>query len=311
MEKENKVLFNFRIHKELYDFLSETSKQRYTTMSQYLTDIITKDKDNTQGEYYVYVYLDPRKKGDFVYDDISFEYEPFYVGKGKGNRIEQSIYDNNNNLNKKHTISEIFNSGLKPISLKIYDNISNEKSYELEREIIQKIGRLNENSVLTNVTKGSTSNKKSISINRNFKIRSNNATVFASYFSDGKYELKDGSLINEKLFLDLFEAADEELYYLRENENYVVSITDRDDTYFELSDGSKIPQILFYQTFKQVEKVDPNKFFGVNKTPVEKMQELGRETLQQRSIPHIRQIKIEEIQPEPQVTKGPSPNNRI
>lgn len=40
------------------------------------------------------------------------------------------------------------------------------------------------------------------------------------------------------------------------------------------------------------------------------MQELGIETVQQRNIPHIRQIKIEEIQPEPQVTKGPlSPPN--
>jgi len=42
---------------------------------------------------------------------------------------------------------------------------------------------------------------------------------------------------------------DEEYYYLRENKKYVVTIIDKDDTYFTLSDGSKIPQILFYQTF--------------------------------------------------------------
>lgn len=98
---------------------------------------------------------------------------------------------------------------------------------------------------------------------------------------------------------------DEELYYLRENENYVVTITDRDDTYFQLSDGSTIPQILFYQTFKQVEKVDPERFFGVNKTPVEKMQELARETFQRNSNT-IKQIKIEEQNiPNHGVDKGP------
>jgi len=110
---------------------------------------------------------------------------------------------------------------------------------------------------------------------------------------------------------------DEELYYLRENQNYVVSITDRDDTYFELSDGSKIPQILFYQTFKQVEKVDPEKFFNFNRSPVDMMNELGRETYDRdmnlsESI-KVKKVKLEEIHPEPQVTKGPPspPNDRI
>lgn len=106
--------------------------------------------------------------------------------------------------------------------------------------------------------------------------------------------------------MKLFDADDEELYYLRENPNYIVSIIDRDDTYFELSDGSKIPQILFYQTFKQVEKVDPERFFSINKTPVQKMQELGKETPNKISNTTIKQIKIEEIPPEPQVTKGPN-----
>lgn len=44
MEKENKLLFNFRIHKELYDYLMKKSKENYTTMTQYIIDLIKKDK---------------------------------------------------------------------------------------------------------------------------------------------------------------------------------------------------------------------------------------------------------------------------
>jgi len=44
MKKEKKILFNFRIHKELYDYLLKKSENNYTTMTQYLIDIIKNDK---------------------------------------------------------------------------------------------------------------------------------------------------------------------------------------------------------------------------------------------------------------------------
>lgn len=44
MEKEKKLLFNFRIHKELYDYLNKKSKDNFTTMTQYIIDLIKKDK---------------------------------------------------------------------------------------------------------------------------------------------------------------------------------------------------------------------------------------------------------------------------
>ena len=113
----------------------------------------------------------------------------------------------------------------------------------------------------------------------------------------------------KKYLTDNLGYADDDLYYLRENHNYVVSIIDKDDTYFDLSDGSKIPQILFYQTFKQVEKVDPKQFFSPDKTPVEKMQELGKEEIKPRNEKWdgiVKKVKVEEIHPEPNIIKGPN-----
>jgi len=42
--KNEKKLFNFRIHIELYDYLKDISINNYTTMTQYIIDLIKKDK---------------------------------------------------------------------------------------------------------------------------------------------------------------------------------------------------------------------------------------------------------------------------
>lgn len=102
--------------------------------------------------YYVYVYLDPRKKGSYTYDDIHLDYEPFYVGKGYGNRIKVHLYEYSlkQNNQKNNKIKKIINEGLEPIRIKLFIELTEVEALQKEIEVIEKIG-LN---VLTNVTKG-------------------------------------------------------------------------------------------------------------------------------------------------------------
>lgn len=104
--------------------------------------------------YYVYVYLDPRKRGNFKYTNISFECEPFYVGKGKADRFLKHLTENKRHY-KNNKIKAILNAGLKPIIVKLYENLNEEDSFIKEMEVIKIIGRLDLNlGPLTNLTDG-------------------------------------------------------------------------------------------------------------------------------------------------------------
>lgn len=47
---EKKILFNFRLQKELYDYLKIKSTSDYTTMTQYIIDLIKKDKMKNENQ---------------------------------------------------------------------------------------------------------------------------------------------------------------------------------------------------------------------------------------------------------------------
>ena len=88
-------------------------------------------------EYYVYIWLDPRKPGKYVYGEYEFDYEPFYVGKGKKKRayfFKRSFYGNHLFLDKMTKICS-------PVVLIIKDRISETKAFELEKALIALIGR--------------------------------------------------------------------------------------------------------------------------------------------------------------------------
>jgi len=112
--------------------------------------------------FYVYVLLDPTIPGVFEYgfgcNTLRFNYAPFYIGKGCGNRIKASPYirkKDHSNPYKKTTLQAIKASGLSPIPLKLIETTDEELVYAVEEEAIDLIGRrLNNNGPLTNISTG-------------------------------------------------------------------------------------------------------------------------------------------------------------
>lgn len=101
--------------------------------------------------FYVYVYLDPRKSGHFIYSDLHFNNEPFYIGKGKDNRILEGLNSTRENRYKISKISNIRKSNLEVIYYKLYENIDEETAFKIEKELINKIGRKIDNGPLCNI----------------------------------------------------------------------------------------------------------------------------------------------------------------
>jgi predicted XRE-type DNA-binding protein len=89
--------------------------------------------------FYIYIYLDSRYNGQYCYNDVCFLYKPFYIGKGKNGRYKEI---NNRNDNFIEIMNDIEKSGLESIVFKLYENLSEEKSFELETKSINEIGRI-------------------------------------------------------------------------------------------------------------------------------------------------------------------------
>lgn len=105
--------------------------------------------------FYVYVYLDPRIPGKFIYGEYKFDFEPFYVGKGKDSRYKRHLCAYGNNPIKKNKINKILSTGLSPVIVKVCENLNNKDALDLEIMLINRIGRITRNSgPLTNFTKG-------------------------------------------------------------------------------------------------------------------------------------------------------------
>jgi hypothetical protein len=68
--------------------------------------------------FYIYIYLDPRKHGKYCYNDICFLYEPIYIGKGKNKRWKIT---NDRTPIFKNKINKIKRLEIEPIVFKLYE----------------------------------------------------------------------------------------------------------------------------------------------------------------------------------------------
>lgn len=110
-----------------------------------------------RNDFYVYVYLDTRKEGEFMYGDLKFNHEPFYIGKGCNKRMLFHLYESANTKSKIrfNKIRSIRKIGLEPIVYKLYENLTEVDSLRIETETIKIIGRKDlNNGPLINLTDG-------------------------------------------------------------------------------------------------------------------------------------------------------------
>lgn len=104
-------------------------------------------------DFYVYILLDSSKPGVWNYGSFSFDYEPFYVGKGKSNRIKDTFYDKS--PFKKKKIDKLKSNGIEIITKKLFESLSNEEAIKYEIDLISIIGRRDFNKgPLVNLTDG-------------------------------------------------------------------------------------------------------------------------------------------------------------
>jgi hypothetical protein len=91
--------------------------------------------------FYVYAYCDPEKSSLIE----GFTHEPFYIGYGQADRINDHLREASNeeckgNRLKLSKIKKIINLGKTPIIFKLQEKLSKQEAIDLEIDLIAKIG---------------------------------------------------------------------------------------------------------------------------------------------------------------------------
>lgn len=89
-------------------------------------------------EYYTYVWCDPRIPGPVRFGRWVFPGEPFYIGKGKGNRA----WSHSGNTHSANKIKKMAREGWSHTVVVKRDGLSEREALELEAKLILRIGRV-------------------------------------------------------------------------------------------------------------------------------------------------------------------------
>lgn len=150
--------------------------------------------ETTLDNYYNYILLDTRHPGEWVLlDNTIVNFKPFYVGKGRGNRLYTHFrwkVKKDKNLYKKNIINKIFEeTNTEPKFIKLNENCSSEYTLSQEilliSDIIEKYGN-----ILTNLTPGGENPPVK------FGVDNNKARKVYKYSMSGKF-LKEYDVISE------------------------------------------------------------------------------------------------------------------
>ncbi len=111
-------------------------------------NIIKKERNLLKKEYYVYIYLDPRKSGTYIYGKYDFDHQPIYVGKGKRKR---AYYFERRNFLLRAKLEKFE----KPIVFILGEKLTEQEAFSIEKDAISSIGLLFYNKgPLCNLTTG-------------------------------------------------------------------------------------------------------------------------------------------------------------
>lgn len=111
--------------------------------------------------FYVYIYLDPRKRGHYCYENMCFLYEPIYIGKGEGRRYLAHVGNLHRHVNLffKNKLLKILGE-FSPQDVQTYilifkGDLDEQEAFDLEKKLIAEVGRADlRKGPLTNLTDG-------------------------------------------------------------------------------------------------------------------------------------------------------------
>lgn len=118
--------------------------------------------------YYLYVYMDPTEPGSWEWEGIKFSYKPFYIGKGKGHRYRNHLYEARSSFRKdeevtcrkKRKIIKILKLGLEPFIEKFITGLTEIEAYALEDRVVAYFGRRDNGGLLLNYKDGGQADMK-------------------------------------------------------------------------------------------------------------------------------------------------------